>query len=53
MTKMMTSPLVIENADKALYFAKGNGRNQAFRYEALINSGSLSPPDRDSSIELF
>ena len=45
---------VISRADKALYYAKENGRNQVHSFEALISSGELidSSPDIND-IELF
>jgi len=46
-------PLVIEQADSALYYAKEHGRNKIFRYETLIENGSLSRSDDESLIELF
>ena len=43
---------VIENADKALYVAKNNGRNQCIYYGDIINSENENiPPTND--IELF
>jgi len=46
-------PHAIGNADRALYYAKDNGRNKVFRYETLIENGLLPPADNESSIELF
>ena len=37
-----TPAAVLGNADEALYFAKGNGRNQVHRYETLIEQGLLT-----------
>ncbi len=46
-------PHVKEQADKALYHAKENGRNKVFKYESLIESGALNATNNDSAIELF
>jgi len=44
----------IERADKALYFAKQHGRNQAHCYEDLISDGLLTEPTPiEDDIELF
>ncbi len=49
---MLTS--ITDAADKALYFAKENGRNQIHHYEQLVNNGSIVPTDYASQdIELF
>jgi diguanylate cyclase (GGDEF)-like protein len=34
-----------DRADKAVYYAKGNGRNQVCSYAALVESGELSAQD--------
>ncbi|OUS23959.1 hypothetical protein A9Q99_25730 [Gammaproteobacteria bacterium 45_16_T64] len=44
---------IIDRADKALYYAKENGRNQAHIYEALIESGKIESSDRESDIDIF
>ncbi len=46
-------PLVIDNADKALYHAKAKGRNRFYCYEELINEGLLVKGSGDSDFELF
>jgi len=46
-------PVVIEQADKALYYVKEHGRNNVSRYEALIESGAIATVEDKSSVELF
>lgn len=46
-------PTILERADKALYFAKENGRNCTFNYEALIDEGKLQEAKTSGSIDLF
>lgn len=42
-----------ERADKAVYFAKQNGRNQVHDHEQLVDSGRLVDTSRVSDVELF
>jgi diguanylate cyclase (GGDEF)-like protein len=43
-----------ERADKAVYYAKQNGRNQVCHHAALVAAGKLSDESRDNSdVELF
>jgi diguanylate cyclase (GGDEF)-like protein len=44
---------VFDLADKALYYAKENGRNCVHHYEALVAAGDLIDEDKSGSIELF
>mgnify|MGYP002700567599 CR=1 FL=1 len=44
---------IFDRADKALYFAKGNGRNQSQFYEDLVANGDVESTERDSDIDLF
>ncbi|WP_448564419.1 GGDEF domain-containing protein [Thalassotalea ganghwensis] len=45
---------IFERADKALYYAKGNGRNQVQCYEELLDDGILVVNDKvEGDIELF
>lgn len=48
-----TPPRVIEEADRALYYAKEHGRDQARAYHDLIDSGALRAQEEQGSIELF
>jgi len=42
-----------ERADKAVYHAKQNGRNQVADHAALVAAGRLADAARDSDVELF
>ena len=44
---------VLENADKALYYAKENGRDKLCFYEELIANNLINSPDNSSDIDLF
>ncbi|MES2354770.1 MAG: GGDEF domain-containing protein [Pseudomonadota bacterium] len=44
---------VIDRADKALYYAKNNGRNQIRVYENLVEEKKLNVAVDDSDVELF
>jgi diguanylate cyclase (GGDEF)-like protein len=44
---------VVDRADKALYFAKENGRNSTFNYDHLLKSGLLNKAEFTGSVELF
>jgi len=43
----------MDRADKALYYAKENGRNQVRAFENLVAEGKLNVVERKSDIELF
>lgn len=44
---------VLDNADKAMYHAKQNGRNQIRCYTDLVESGKIQAPDLGGSVDLF
>jgi diguanylate cyclase (GGDEF)-like protein len=42
-----------ERADRAVYYAKQNGRNQVCGHEALVREGKLQRDDKVGDVELF
>ena len=44
---------IFDRADKTLYFAKENGRNQSRFYEDLVESGDVESTVREGDIGLF
>lgn len=44
---------ILENADKALYYAKQHGRNKICNYEQLVEAGLLKTVDASGEVELF
>ena len=45
--------VVLDNADKALYYAKEHGRNCLYNFEDLIEQGEVILPKAEGGIELF
>ena len=43
----------LECADKALYYAKENGRNCAYNYEKLLEQNKVTLPKKGGAIDLF
>lgn len=48
-----TPAAAFERADRAVYFAKGNGRNQVASHAELVASGRLVDDSRTGDIDLF
>jgi diguanylate cyclase (GGDEF)-like protein len=48
-----TASDVLGEADEALYYAKGNGRNQLWNYETLVAAGKLTPKQTVTRIDLY
>jgi len=46
-------PVILECADKALYYAKQHGRNCVYDYESLLEEGELTPPVKRGAVNLF
>jgi len=47
------SSTILDNADKAMYYAKENGRNSIYNYEHLIEKSLVSRKDDEGDIHLF
>ncbi len=48
-----TPSATFSRADKALYHAKGHGRNQVVHFDALIRAGLVAEAKIEGDIELF
>jgi diguanylate cyclase (GGDEF)-like protein len=48
-----TPSAAFERADRAVYFAKGHGRNQVHSFAALVESGELEDGSKVGDVELF
>lgn len=44
---------IIEEADRALYYAKSHGRDQVREFQTLVQAGEIEMPDISGSVELF
>jgi len=44
---------ILDNADKAMYYAKENGRNSIYNYESLIEKSLIIDNDNEGEIQLF
>lgn len=44
---------IIEEADRALYYAKSHGRNQVREYQALVDAGEARVAEISGTVELF
>ena len=48
------TPILLDQADKALYWAKQNGRNQVVAYQDLVERGALAEGGvAEGSVDLF
>lgn len=48
-----TPAAAFERADKAVYYAKSNGRNQVHNYATLVARGLIAEPTQLNDVELF
>ncbi|TDJ17001.1 MAG: sensor domain-containing diguanylate cyclase [Gammaproteobacteria bacterium] len=46
-------PIILDLADKALYYAKEHGRNCVYKYESLIADGDIQDQKKSGEIDLF
>lgn len=47
------SATILDNADKALYYAKEHGRNCIYNYETLVAEGKLVERDNSGTVDIF
>lgn len=47
------SPVILDCADKALYYAKEHGRNRVCNYEKLVTEGRLTERDINGTVDIF